>query len=96
MFDLDLTAYEALLVPAIMGVVEIAKRVGLPDKLAVVLPVVLGVVCGVVYVDPVDWRRGVLAGLLLGLSAMGLYDGAKTTVRTVQERGPQDGGDLHE
>lgn len=89
-----ISGYSVLLVPVIVGVVEAAKRVGLPARLAPALALVLGLSAGVVYVAPGDVRQGILAGVVLALSAMGLYSGGKSTVEAIQERGPQDGGDL--
>lgn len=71
-------------VPAIIAMVTLAKDLGLPSRLAPLVAVVLGIglalldgfATGVVFDLP-----GVLAvsgtGVLLGLSAAGLYDGAK-------------------
>lgn len=89
-----ISAYSVFFVPAITAAVEAAKRVGLPTKAAMALALALGVVSGVVYVAPGDVRAGVLVGVMLGLASMGLYDVTKKTGQAVQERGPQDGGDL--
>jgi len=78
----------------IVGVVELLKRIGLPAKLAPVVALVLGLAAGIVYVAPGDLRQGVLMGIVLALSAMGLYSGGKSTAESIREAGPQDGGDL--
>lgn len=72
--------YNVAIIPLIVGVVELAKKLGLPDKFAAVLSAVLGVVIGLVYVAPNDPAKGVLIGLSMGLSASGLYSGVKNTV----------------
>lgn len=74
-------AWGVLLVPLIVGLVEVAKRSGLPVRWAPLLAVALGLgVAGVV-----SYRRelgpALLWGLALGLAACGLYSGARTVRR---------------
>lgn len=63
-------------VPAIVALVNLAKQLGLPVRLALVLAVVLGV--GLSLADGllagVAWYGYASSGLLLGLAAAGLYD----------------------
>ena len=67
----------------IVALVEGAKRVGLPVRWAPVLAVALGLLCGLVahlaVVAPRVhiWYEAAGAGITLGLSAAGLYSGAK-------------------
>lgn len=72
--------YNVAIIPLIVGLVELAKKLGLPDKFAAVLSAVLGVVIGLVYVAPDDPAKAVLVGLSMGLAASGLYSGVKNTV----------------
>jgi len=76
--------YNVAIIPLIVGVVELAKKLGLPDKFAAVLSAVLGVVIGLVYVAPNDPAKGVLIGLSMGLSASGLYSGVKNTAEGIK------------
>lgn len=76
--------YGILIVPLILGLVEVAKRVGLPDKWSPILSVVLGLLAGVLLLFPEDIRQGVVVGLALGLSATGLYSGAKNIKEELQ------------
>lgn len=71
--------YDIAIVPFILGIVELVKRLGLPSKFCPIVGVVLGVVIGMVYVSPTDIAQGVLVGASLGLSAVGLYSGTKNT-----------------
>jgi len=67
----------------IVALVELAKRYGLNTRWAVLLAVGLGIALAVVVhlaqVQPqvAVWAQVVLGGLLLGLSASGLYSGGK-------------------
>jgi len=76
--------YNVAIIPLIVGIVELAKKLGLPDKFAAVLSAVLGVVIGLVYVAPNDPAKGVLIGLSMGLSASGLYSGVKNTAEGIK------------
>jgi hypothetical protein len=75
------------IVPLIVGVVEAAKRAGLRQSWAPLLAVGLGLLASVGWAVALDWSgpgpggetiaRAVLVGLALGLSASGLYSGAR-------------------
>lgn len=77
----DITVYDVALIPLITALVGLFRQLGLSPRWAPLVAVVLGVVAGVVYVAPHDFAQGVLVGLALGLSAVGLYSGVKNTVR---------------
>ena len=66
-----------LLVPIIIGLVEVAKRAGLTDRYAPALAVVLGLAGGfAIKSDPVE---AVFFGVATGLSSCGLYSGVKAS-----------------
>ena len=77
--------YDVAIIPLIMGVTELFKIIGLPNKFAALLSAVLGVVIGLVYVAPENPLEGVLVGLSMGLAASGLYSGTKNTVEGVKK-----------
>lgn len=71
-------------VPAIIALVTLAKDLGLPSKLSPLLAVVLGVVLtlfdAIAFGDAFTNQTVMQAigmGVILGLSASGLYDGAR-------------------
>ncbi len=72
--------YDVALIPIIIGLVEILKGIGLPKKLMPFISVILGLAAGIFYVYPLDLKGGIIVGLMLGLSASGLYSGAKNTI----------------
>jgi len=76
MFDL----YDACLIPLIIGLVELLKGVGLNNRFLPVASLILGIAAGIIYVYPDDLKSGILAGIILGLSACGLYSGTKHTI----------------
>lgn len=80
---MDLTYAGIAMVPLIIGLVELAKRIGLETRWAGPLAVALGLLASLgFYLSQTvpggeGWAEAVLLGLGLGLSAAGLYSGAK-------------------
>lgn len=65
-----------LTVPAIVALTNLAKRTGLPSKLAPLVAVLAGVAvaCGDAYSTGSGYLDAVARGIVLGLTASGLYD----------------------
>lgn len=81
----------AIAVPILTAVMEVLKRAFLPSRFVQLVAVVLGVVYSVFGNGAVTFDSVVL-GVILGLSASGLYDGAthpviKTTATKVMNIG---------
>jgi hypothetical protein len=78
---------EVLPVPVIVGLVEVAKRAGLPSAWAPVVAVGLGLLWSVTETlvgpgpRPEAVWHAVVRGLALGLSAAGLYDVGKQALK---------------
>lgn len=69
-------AYNVALVPITTALVQVVKKIGLPDKFAPILSVVFGL--GLSYlINGGAIFTWVLGGVLVGLSASGLYDHVK-------------------
>lgn len=66
------------IVPVVVGLVAIAKGVGLPSKYAPLAAVAFG--AGLVALTGVAWQAFLVQGIIAGLAAAGLYSGAKATV----------------
>lgn len=77
----DITVYDVALIPLITALVGLFRQLGLPTRWAPLVAVAFGVVAGIVYVAPHDLAQGVLVGLAIGLSSIGLYSGVKNTVQ---------------
>jgi len=77
----------------IVALVEGAKRAGLPTRWAPLLAVALGLACGLLAhaatVAPRAhlWYEAAGTGIVLGLSAAGLYSGTKAILAPTQRRG---------
>jgi L-cystine uptake protein TcyP (sodium:dicarboxylate symporter family) len=81
---MEITIYEIALIPLISGLVEVLKQVGVPNKYCALLSICFGVSFGMVYIEPTDMKKGILMGLMLGLSASGLYSGTKSVQETIK------------
>ncbi|ARF70789.1 transposase (plasmid) [Paenibacillus larvae subsp. pulvifaciens] len=75
---------DVVIVAVIVGLVEMAKGIGLPVRLAPVLSVILGVVAGVIYLAPWDLKTGIMYGIISGLTSCGLYSAGKSAVKKEQ------------
>lgn len=71
------------LVPVVMGLVQVVKRLGLPTRFAPILSIAFGI-AGAFVVAPATVGITIILGIIVGLTASGLYAGGKTTI-TSQE-----------
>jgi hypothetical protein len=73
-------------VPAIVGLVEVCKDLGLPTRAAPACSVIFGVLAAFAqfYAGTWPWIQAAVLGIALGLSAAGLYSGVKTVITTGQ------------
>jgi L-cystine uptake protein TcyP (sodium:dicarboxylate symporter family) len=72
--------FQLVIIPIIIGIIEVVKRAGLPVKFSPLVSVVLGVIFGIFYVQPL--LDGIIVGLMVGLSATGLYSGSKNVFKS--------------
>ena len=75
---MDILVQFAILVPVVLGVVQVIKIVGLPIRFAPLLSLVLGVV-GAFLIGGVSVGLIILQGIMAGLSASGLWSSVKST-----------------
>ena len=83
MENIDVTSF-IVLVPVVMGIVEAVKRVGLSERWAPVAAIILGVflrlMVGVTLItDVLQVPQMIVIGIVIGLTASGLYSGGKAT-----------------
>ncbi len=79
----DQLLYGVAIVPAILGLTQVAKQLGIPGKFAPLIAVSLGLLAGLAQAAggaPIPganpWISGAITGIALGLAASGLYSGA--------------------
>lgn len=71
-----------LIIPILIGILEVFKKLGLPVKYVPVLSLLLGVLASVSVSGLAV--ENFIQGLVYGLSACGLYSGAKSTFEEVE------------
>jgi hypothetical protein len=77
--DVILSPLMVVAIPVVLGLVSVAKISGLPERWAALSSVVLGLIVATLLGFSGGWKEIVLAGIVLGLSASGLYSGSKAT-----------------
>lgn len=81
-------SYEGIaLIPIITVMVNLIKRIGLPNDLAPFVSIAIGIVFGIMFLSNGNIKMGILAGIIMGTSASGLYSSGKKVVRGVQHKG---------
>ncbi|OZV11300.1 hypothetical protein CIW83_15075 [Tissierella sp. P1] len=65
------------IIPLLIGILEVLKKVGLKEKYVPAISVSLGIVIGIGLFGNGDTKAGLVQGIFIGLSAVGLYSGTK-------------------
>lgn len=72
------------IIPLLVGLLEVFKKVGLREKYVPVFSLILGVGTGIGLFSDGDLKVGVIQGIYIGLSAVGLYSGTKNTIEGIK------------
>ncbi|MCU5179296.1 holin [Bacillus toyonensis] len=72
----------AVMIGIVVGLSQIGKTIGLQTKYVPLLNVTLGIVLGVLFLDG-DIKTNVFQGIIVGLSASGLFDHTKIMKKDV-------------
>jgi hypothetical protein len=74
--------YGIFIVPAIVGLTQVAKDTGLPARFAPLVAVLIGAAAGLAQLEQgkLPWIPAIALGIVFGLSACGLYDTAKNVI----------------
>jgi uncharacterized membrane protein len=76
----DVSAGAIAVVPIIIAIVQAIKMVGLPHKFSPIVSIGVGILVAFIFGHEMrDITQNLLAGVIYGLSASGLYSGVKTT-----------------
>lgn len=77
-------------IPAVIGLVEVCKTLGLPTRAAPALAVAFGVLAALAQLEAGTWPwiQAVVLGVSFGLSASGLYAGVKTVLPALTSAPP--------
>jgi len=63
-----------VMISVLMIIAQFFKKIGLKSELIPLLNLILGVLFSIVWSDNYDLNRSVQLGLMVGLSASGMYD----------------------
>lgn len=77
---MEMTWSFAVAVAIIVGLVEMAKQIGLPTKFAPLASLIIGVAASFLF-PAATVALTILFGVITGLTACGLYSGAKATIQ---------------
>lgn len=72
--DTNLLIYGVPTIGIIIALVELAKKQGLSKRYAMILSTVLGIIAGVISYQIKGDPQSIILGLVVGLSASGVYD----------------------
>lgn len=78
---METEVYGIMLIPIVLGGVEIAKNAGLPQRFCPIAALTLGILLGGIYLSDGNLKQGVLKGIYIGLSSVGMYSGTKNMMR---------------
>lgn len=82
--------FGVVIVPAVTGLVQVAKGIGMPSKLAPAAALLFGILASLagLVAGHDSWIPAVVAGVGTGLSAVGLYAGTKGFLAPKAPAGP--------
>lgn len=78
-------------IPIIVGLSAVARGLSLPERFSPLADILFGIGV-VVLVGGTTWQGDILQGLVIGLSAAGLYNGSKVVTATMKASKPEDIG----
>jgi hypothetical protein len=81
---MNLTINQVALIPLITALIELSKQAGLSTKYCPILSIVLGLLAGAFYINPINLKEGIVSGLMVGLSASGLYSSTKNVNQVIK------------
>ena len=67
-------------VPVVLGLVQVFKRAGLSHRFAPLASILLGI--GVLFLVGLSYQVAIVQGIIVGLSASGLWSGTKTLLNS--------------
>lgn len=89
-FDFEALTFGAVaVIPIIVAIIQAIKMVGMPNKFSPIASLGVGIIIGFLFRhETQDLSQTILAGVIYGLGASGLYSGVKTTSSAIQKDNP--------
>jgi len=74
-----------ILTAVVIGLVEVAKKLGMSEKFAPLLSLILGLGFAFMgFTANADLTQTIVGGIIIGLSAVGLYSGTKNVIEGIK------------
>ncbi|KYH34510.1 hypothetical protein CLTEP_15590 [Clostridium tepidiprofundi DSM 19306] len=74
------------LIPIVTLIVNIIKKAGVPSKFAPLVSLIIGLIFGILFLADSDVKQGILLGIIIGISASGLYSNGKELTRNISRK----------
>jgi len=75
----------SILTAVVIGLVEVAKRLGMSEKFSPLLALILGLGFSFMgFTANADLTQTIVGGIIIGLSAVGLYSGTKNVIEGIK------------
>jgi len=75
-----------IVIAVVSAIVELIKLLNFPKKFSLILTIALGLGFNLLFVKNADVAQIILDGLIIGLSAIGLYSGPKNLVEGIKNK----------
>jgi len=72
------------IIPLLIGILQMLKKAGVNEKYIPVISVIAGIGTGIALFSEGDLKSGIVQGIYIGLSAVGLYSGTKNTIEGIK------------
>lgn len=72
------------IIPLLIGILEVIKKLGINKKYIPIISLLLGIGTGILLFTDGDFKVGIIKGIYIGLSAVGLYSGGKNTIEAIK------------
>lgn len=80
---MEITISFVLLSGLVVGLTEVSKRLGIPEKFMPLVAIVFGfILCAIV---GLNFMEVIIGGLMIGLGAVGLFSGTKNIVEGLRK-----------
>lgn len=75
-----------VLVPILIGILQVIKKAELfNSKFIPIVSLILGVILGIIFTG-FNLKDGIIAGLFIGLSSVGLYSGTTNVIEGIKNK----------
>lgn len=85
---LDISALSVAMIPVVVGLSAIARGLNLPERFSPLTDIIFGIGL-VTLVGGTVWQGDIVQGIIIGLSAAGLYNGSKVVTGTMKASQPE-------